>query len=75
MAMTAQSMMTRVQRYVSAVPPPTAADPASAQAYQQAVLTAMCQGIIEEIQMAAQIQGNDTVTGALVTGAPGQAIK
>jgi len=70
MALTAASMAIKVKTYVDAVPPILSIDPASALARQNAVILAMCQGIIEEIQQNGTVitadSHGDAGTGTIV---------
>lgn len=53
--MNAQSMANRIKAYLDAVSLTQGPDPVAALAHRDAALTAMCQGIIDEIQQAAVV--------------------
>lgn len=62
MAMTATSMQARIKANVAAVTPVQGGSTTAANAYRDAVMAAMCQGIIDEIK------SNAVVTVASVSG-------
>jgi hypothetical protein len=70
MALTAASMAAKVKTYVMAVAPVLSIDPGSVTARQDAVILAMCQGIIEEIQQNGTVitadSHGDAGTGTIV---------
>lgn len=49
MAMTAAGMRDKVKAAIAAVPPVQTSDPVAVATYRDAVLAAMCQGIIDEV--------------------------
>ena len=55
MALTAASMAAKVKAAVAAVPPQQFDSGSSPEAYRDAVLLAMCQGIIDEITSNAEV--------------------
>ena len=61
MAMTAASMMAKIKTYQDAIAVPTGQLNSGTPAYRDALLTALCQGIIDEISLNAEI---DTSSGA-----------
>ena len=61
MALVAAGMRERIKAHIAAVPPYQGSDAAAAQAYRDAVLLAMCEGIIEEIRQNAVVT---TTSGA-----------
>ena len=50
MALTAASMMAKVKAAITAVPPQQVDSSGSTEAYNDAILLAMCQGIVDEIK-------------------------
>ncbi len=64
MALTAASMMAKVKAAITAVPPQQVDSSGSTEAYSDAILQAMCQGIIDEIQENAEVP----VTGGSSAG-------
>lgn len=68
MAMSAASMSAKVKAAIAAVPPVQSSDPAAVQAYRDAILQAMCQGIIEEVVANSELVPVTTDTGAAGAG-------
>ena len=70
MPLTAASMALKVKTYINAIPPVVSIDPAAALARQNAVILAMCQGIIDEIQQNGTVvttdNHGDSGTGTIV---------
>lgn len=62
MALTAASMKAKIRAAMAAVPPPAANTAEAALAYSDALVEALCQGIIEELTQ------NGVVTIASVSG-------
>lgn len=68
MAMTAASMMAKIKAAIAAVPAVQSADPAAVAAYRDAILAAMCQGIIDEVVANSELVPLTTDTGAAGAG-------
>lgn len=64
MALTATSMMAKVKAAIAAVPAQQVDSGSSADAYRDAILLALCQGIIDEIKANAEVP----VTGGSSAG-------
>jgi len=64
MALTAASMMAKVKAAIAAVPAQQVDSSGSTDAYRDAILLAMCQGIVDEIQANAEVP----VTGGSSAG-------
>ncbi len=68
MAMTAAGMMAKVKAAMAAVPAVQSSDPVAVAANRDAVLLAMCQGIIEEVVANSELVPVTTDTGAAGAG-------
>jgi copper(I)-binding protein len=68
MAMTAAGMMAKVKAAIAAVPAVQSGDPAAVATYRDAVLTAMCAGIIDEVVANSELVPVTTDTGPAGAG-------
>ena len=68
MAMTASGMMAKVKAAIAAVPAVQSSNGATTQTYRDAVLLAMCQGIIDEVVANSELVPVTTDTGAAGAG-------
>lgn len=68
MAMTAAGMMAKVKTAIAAVPPVQGSDPVAVASYRDAILQAMCQGIIDEVVANSELVPVTTDTGAAGAG-------
>jgi hypothetical protein len=68
MAMTAAGMRDKVKAAIAAVPPVQSADPAAVATYRDAILLAMCQGIIDEVVANSELVPVTTDSGAAGAG-------
>jgi hypothetical protein len=72
MAITAASMMGKIKANIAAVTASQGSDPAAVQTHRDAVLLAMCQGIVDEIHQNATVPvpgiqaGGATATGSVL---------
>jgi hypothetical protein len=72
MAITAASMMGKIKANIAACSASQGSDPAAAQTHRDAVLLAMCQGIVDEIHQNATVPvpgiqaGGATATGSVL---------
>lgn len=60
MSLNAASMASRIHTYIDAVPPTQVTGAGSIDSYRVALMTAMCQGIIDEIHAAAVVSTTDS---------------
>lgn len=68
MAMTASGMADKIKAAVAGVPASQGSDPAAALAYRDAIMLAMCQGIIGEITENSELVAATTDTGSAGAG-------
>lgn len=64
MALTAASMMAKIKANIAAIAAVQTSDPVAVQTYRDAVLQAMCQGIVDEIHMNAVVPVTGVQAGA-----------
>ena len=72
MAITALSMRTKIKTFMAAVGASQSADPAASQTQRDAMLLAMCQGIVDEIvansELVALTRDSGAAGAGIITG-------
>lgn len=68
MALSKESMAAKIKAKIAAVPPYQGSDAADAQSYRDAVMLAMCEGIIEEIVQNSELVPIETDSGTAGSG-------